>query len=395
VRTLRPVFALALAALAIATSAGAGAASAERAVDPFVVAAGDIACPPPSSARPALRSAAACHEDATASMFAAGGRLSGRNLRAILPLGDLQYNDGRLDEYSYRNAACSIVPPYGTGVCSFDASWTAAASRASRGLPDVPVYPTPGNHEYQLGDESCRLAKRTPSGLSYDACGYNEYFGNDVAVPRPGAGGDGRGSYFVRFDSGSAHPMLFVSLNVGRCEHDETRCAEGSRMLAFLRETLISPDVNPGPGCVVVYYHQAAWDAFDHGDLPYVAPVWRAMLAPDVPRQQRPDLVVNGHDHVYERFPPLDENGIAGSGAAAIPEIVVGTGGRDVGHLPSVSPASAASPPAAFDATHFGVEKISWSPSHGRITASFHRQGDPVPFDPMTYRCRGAAAIPP
>ena len=386
------MLAAAVVSLAIATSVGDGVASAERWVDPFVVAAGDIACPPPSSPTSATRSPRACHEDATAAMFAAGGRLAGPGLRAILPLGDLQYDDGRFDEFTYADPACSVVPPFGTAACSFDASWAAAASRAGGGVPDVPMYPTPGNHEYQSGDGPCRLAKPSSSGTTYDACGYNDYFGNAVAVPRPGAGGDGRGSYFVRFDAGSTHPMLLVSLNVGQCERNELRCAPGSRMLAFLHETLASREANPDAGCVIVYYHQPAWDALDHGDIDYVAPVWRAMLAPTLRHQQLPDLVLNGHDHVYERYPPLDANGRAGTGAPAVPEIVVGTGGRDIGHLPLVPPASSASPPVAVDATHFGVEKVSWSPAHGRITASFHRQGDPVPFDPVTYRCRGAAA---
>jgi hypothetical protein len=327
-------------------------------------------------------------------MFAARGRLSGPNLRAIVPLGDLQYTNGRLGEFTYANEACSIIPPYGTGQCSFDASWAAASRRAAPGSAAVPLYPTPGNHEYDYGEEICALEKPSSSGRPYNACGYNDYFGNEVAVPRPEANGDGRGSYAVRFDAGAAHPFLLVSLNAGQCERNQSRCAEGSRMLTYLRETLSSSELNPPEGCVVVAYHQAAWDAHDHGDIEYVNPVWRALFDPLVHRTQRPDLVLNGHDHLYERYPALDENGQA-TAAGGIPEIVVGTGGRDIGQLPLAPPTTTASPPAAVDTEHFGLEKISWSPSHGRISASFYREGDPVPFDPTSYRCHGAALPAP
>lgn len=395
-RPARPL-ALAVAALAIAWFAGeASTAARERAVDPFVVAAGDIACAPPEvGSPPEERSERSCHEDATAAMFAPGGRLAGPNLRGILALGDLQYPHGRLEEFTYENDACSLVAPYG-GPCSFDASWGAAAARAT--LADVPHYPTPGNHEYAPGADRCRLDGLTRSGEPYNACGYNAYFGDRVAAPRPGRGGDGLGSYFFRFDADRPHPILFVSLNVGQCERNRSRCAPDSPLVGFLSRTLASPELNPPAGCVVVYYHQPAWDAYDHGDISYVLPVWRAMLDPALDRTQRPDLVVNGHNHLYERYPPLDANGRAGVEGPAIPQITVGTGGRDAAQLPDSPPSSSAAPPAAVDTTHFGVEKISWSPVHGRITASFHREGDPVPFDPVTYRCRGAsepASSPP
>ena len=131
---------LALAVLALSTAWATGipeTATAERRVDPFVVAAGDIACQPPWSTPATTRKEASCHEDATAAMFAPGGRLSGPNLRGIIPLGDLQYIGGRLEEFTYADDGCSIVPPYGTAPCSFDDSWGTAASRAP--LPDVPL----------------------------------------------------------------------------------------------------------------------------------------------------------------------------------------------------------------------------------------------------------------
>ena len=389
----RPSVSIALAILALSTPLGAGApetATAERRVDPFIVAAGDIACQPPWTTPATSRKEVSCHEDATAAMFATGGRLSGPELRGILPLGDLQYISGRLDEFTYADDDCSIVPPHGTAPCSFDASWGSAASRPAPELPDVPFYPTPGNHEYEIGSATCRLAKLTGSAEPYNACGYNDYFGNRVAAPRASRNGDGRGSYVFRFDTEGPHPILFVSLNVGQCERNHSKCDETSRTVSFLRRTLASPEANPAEGCAVVYYHQPAWDAYDHGDIDYIRPIWQTMLGAELGRARRPDLVLNGHNHLYERYEPLDVDGRTATGRAAIPQITVGTGGRDVAHLPPTPPETAASPPAAVDVSHFGLLKVSWSPEHGRITTSYHREGDPVPFDPVTYHCRGA-----
>ena len=41
------------------------------------------------------------------------------------------------------------------------------------------------------------------------------------------------------------------------------------------------------------------------------------------------ELVLNGHDHDYERFAPQDPNGVADP-VNGIREIVVGTGGKEL-----------------------------------------------------------------
>jgi hypothetical protein len=358
---------------------------------PYVVAAGDIACGDPSVDYPEppgafVRGPTTCHEDATAAMFAPGGMLASRELRGVLALGDLQYEYGLASEYTYRNPGCSIVPGLESGPCSFAASW-AAASRAWRafGPPAPHIYPTPGNHEYQPGGGSCRLV-----GLDANACGYNRYFGDSIAVPGPWQAGDGRGSYAVRFDLDAPHPILFLSLNVGQCDRDVTACAADSELIRFATRVLSSKKLNPPPGCAVVYYHQPAWDHYMHGNLWYVAPVWRALLSADIRMVQRPDLVVNGHNHIYERYEPLNATGRPAENEPGIPQITVGTGGKDVGWEPARLPRERTRRPAAADLLHFGVEKLAWSPDRGRITASFYREGDPTPFDPATYRCHGA-----
>jgi hypothetical protein len=370
--------------------------------DPYVIAAGDIACGDPAldyepDHDPFVRTQKYCHEDVTAAMFAPGGRLAGPGLRAVLPLGDLQYEfggarDGFRNEYTYENPKCSIVPGFEAGPCSFHESWAKAASVWSEyGLKPIPIRPTPGNHEYQEEEGNCALTGVEGNGDPFNACGYNDYWGDRVAVPARAQNGDGGGSYYFRFDVKKPHPILFVSLNTGPCAEVNGLCARGSELIRFLQRVLASRELNPPESCTVVYYHHPAWDWFLHGDLDYVLPVWRTMLDPDINRSQRPDLVLNGHNHLYERYEPLDANGDVATGLPAIPQITVGTGGKNAGYIPSDPPKPHTGPPAAWDIRNFGVEKVSWSPETGRIEAALYREGAAKPFDPVSYRCNGAS----
>jgi hypothetical protein len=370
-----------IAACVLALSASPLTIEAEAATSrPFVVAAGDIAC-----AEGLQRTASRCHEDATAALLAGGGPLSGAGLRAIVTLGDHQYPDNRLSAYTYQDPDCDPAPPFGTAACSFDATWGAAKrSTGARWRP------TPGNHEYNDPDgvdTPCLLQETAP--VAQNACGYNRYFGNAVAVPDEAHGGDRPGGdYAFRFNPNAAHPMWFVSLNVGQCDRDRDRCRAGAPggPVEFLTQTLA--DIPPA-ACVVAYWHQPAWSYYGHRNDRKVLPVWRALF--DVTGAREPDLVVNGHSHNYQRFTPLDASGAAGSEDAAIPQIVVGTGGEehDAGVAANPDP-SVPGPPTVANLTDFGVLKLSWSPGAGSITTSFFAEGEASPdggVDTHTYVC--------
>ena len=64
------------------------------------------------------------------------------------------------------------------------------------------------------------------------------------------------------------------------------------------------------------------------------------------------DIVLNGHDHIYERFQPQDADGNAASNG--IREFIVGTGGENHGGINSV-----AANTAGRDTTTFGVLKLT------------------------------------
>ena len=63
--------------------------------------------------------------------------------------------------------------------------------------------------------------------------------------------------------------------------------------------------------------------AAEHGNDPSVAPFWDALYAAGA------DLILNGHDHDYERFAPQDPDGNRDRERGII-EIVVGTGGGEL-----------------------------------------------------------------
>lgn len=142
--------------------------------------------------------------------------------------------------------------------------------------------PTPGNHEYY-----------TPG-----AAGYFSYFGS--AAGRPGRG-------YYSFDLGGWH---IVSLN--------SNIARGSRspQERWLRANLAAASER----CVLAYWHHPRFSSgATYGNNATVAAFWTDLYA------ARADLVLNGHEHLYERFGP--QTPAAVGDPRGIREFVVGTGG--------------------------------------------------------------------
>jgi hypothetical protein len=69
-----------------------------------------------------------------------------------------------------------------------------------------------------------------------------------------------------------------------------------------------------------VIWHKPRFSSGEHGNDRSVAPFWTALYDAGA------DVVINGHDHDYERFAPQDPNGDA-DGDRGIRQFVVGTGG--------------------------------------------------------------------
>jgi chitodextrinase len=145
------------------------------------------------------------------------------------------------------------------------------------------TYPTPGNHDYHT------------SGAS----GYFGYFGAR-------AGPSGKGWYSVNI--GAWH---IIGLN-SEVSHSAT-----SEQVTWLKADLAAS----GAQCVMAVWHKPRFTAGNYSDMSEFQPFWDALYAANA------DVVINGHDHNYQRYAPLTPAG-ARDDARGLVEFVVGTGGR-------------------------------------------------------------------
>jgi hypothetical protein len=84
--------------------------------------------------------------------------------------------------------------------------------------------------------------------------------------------------------------------------------------------------------CTLAIWHHPRFSSGVHGNDPAVDPFWQALHAAGA------ELVVNGHDHDFERFAPQDPSGVADD--AGIREFVVGTGGAALRDFATLVPNS-------------------------------------------------------
>jgi hypothetical protein len=149
--------------------------------------------------------------------------------------------------------------------------------------------PAPGNHEYH----------------SDGASGYNRYFGAAAGDPKKG---------YYSYDLGTWH---ILSLN-SECE-EVGGCEPTSPQGKWLKEDLAQ---HPS-GCTLAYFHKPLFSSGGyHGDDPTMKPLWNALYHGGT------EIVINGHDHNYERFAPQDPDRRADP-QHGIREFVVGSGGKN------------------------------------------------------------------
>lgn len=195
--------------------------------------------------------------------------LYGGGYDAVLPLGDLLDPDPFL--VNFRGA-------YGS-------TWGRLKGK---------TWPAIGNHEYMRGV----------------APGYFSYFNGKGR--RDGRAGR-RGLGWYSFELGDWH---LVALNAN-CS--KVGCRGDSRQLKWLRRNLR----NHPNRCTLAYWHQPLFSSGAHGEDEPVRPFWKALYAAGA------DVVLNGHDHVYERFAPQAPNGFTDP-RRGIVQFTVGTGGRSL-----------------------------------------------------------------
>jgi hypothetical protein len=192
--------------------------------------------------------------------------------------------------------------------------------------------PSPGNHDYH----------------SAGAAPYFAYFGEN-------AGPFGLGYY-----SYIAGPWQVIALN------SEVPIGPGSAQIQWLRTTLAT---NRSP-CTMAYWHKPLFTSGPNGANLDMREVWRALY------EFGADLVINGHDHLYERFAPQDPDGRADS-ARGLRQITIGTGGG-----PLYTPITSA---ANTEAIHVGYGVLKLTLADGNYQSEFV----PVAGNPYTDRSLG------
>lgn len=183
--------------------------------------------------------------------------------------------------------------------------------------------PVPGNHDY----------------LTAGAAGYYGYFGTTASPQESACLSNCLGYY--SYDLGAWH---IIALN------SEIDHSVGSAQLTWLKKDLEDHQTT----CTAAYWHKPLFTSGVHqddGDRSSHKTFW------DVLYQYGADVVLNGHDHEYERFAPQNPDGQRDD-AAGIREFVVGTGGTSLREFGTMQPNSEFSK----NDTH-GVLKMTLSPS--------------------------------
>ncbi|TDW24559.1 calcineurin-like phosphoesterase family protein [Kribbella kalugense] len=206
---------------------------------------------------------------------------------AVLTIGDNQYDDAHLSDFQNYYAK----------------TW---------GKFKNITHPIPGNHE-------------TYDDVPYD--GYHKYFGS-IATPQ--------GKNYYSWELGNWH---FIALDSNDfVKEDDLR---EPAQLTWLKQDLAKNT----KGCIAAYYHHPRFSSGDHGDNPDAAPLWQTLVS------AKADLVLNGHDHHYERFLPQNANGDPDPNGPM--QIIGGMGGAPL------YPVHAAHPATAKIISDYGVLKLS------------------------------------
>jgi hypothetical protein len=156
--------------------------------------------------------------------------------------------------------------------------------------------PAAGNHDWNTG----KLA------------GYLGYFG---AAAGP------NGTSWYSYDLGTWHVVVLDSVcsSVGGCAPDSV---QGKWLTADLAGSTAR--------CTLAIWHHPRFSSGEHGNDTDVAPFWQTLYDAGA------DVVINGHDHDYERFAPQDPAAQLDRDRG-LREFVVGTGGAALRTFPTTA----------------------------------------------------------
>jgi hypothetical protein len=192
---------------------------------------------------------------------------------------------------------------------------------ATWGRHKARTMPAPGNHDYH----------------TTGAAGYYGYFGQAASPLDNNCASDCRGYY--SYDLGAWHILVLNS---------ETTFTSGSPQEKWMRADLAANQ----NVCTLAYWHEPLFSSGMHGNSNRVLPLWQVLY------EYGADVVLNGHDHLYERFAPQNPKGVAD--AKGIREFVVGTGGASLYSFTAIQPNSEARNNSAWGVLKLTLHSTSY-----------------------------------
>ena len=222
-------------------------------------------------------------------------------LSAVLALGDNQYYCGGYQAF----------------LQSYDLSWGRVKSITR---------PAVGDHEYLTsGGTGCTSANQS-------AAGYFNYFG---------AAAGNRGQGYYSYDIGTWH-LIVLNSDCG----DAGGCSASSPQGKWLEADLAAHS----NFCTLAYWHIPLFSSGGRA-ASNSKPFWQSLY------NHNADLILSGHDHIYERFAPQTPTGTVDP-VRGIREFIVGSGGAN--HITLVQIAANSE---LRDANTFGVLKLTLHPT--------------------------------
>jgi acid phosphatase type 7 len=175
--------------------------------------------------------------------------------------------------------------------------------------------PAIGNHEYRVSGSGTDCLSQGPG-----APGYFTYFGSSLASPLdPGCTSSCKGYY--SYNLGTWH---LIALNSNCSQPGVGGCSVGSPQYTWLANDLSLWGAMKN--CILAYWHQPRYSSGGRQGS-QTQPLWQLLYDAGA------DIVLTGHDHVYERFGKLGRGTAAAVDPVADPngirEWVVGVGGRN------------------------------------------------------------------
>jgi hypothetical protein len=352
--------ALGLAAVTVAAVAGVSVADPQALNDwPYatsvgnstsytLAAVGDIACEPADATNAGNPTAVKCGSASLggyAAEYATAQQAYAMHPDAVALLGDEQYQVGKLSDFEE----------------SFEQAW---------GGLKLLERPAPGNHEYYS------YTKKGDNEAGQNGNGYFAYFNGHDASGTPNAQGQagddtGANQGWYSYNIGNWH---IISLNI-ECNSaafsNDCSTTDGG-LLSQETQWLANDLASNHSACTLAYWHQPTFTAS--------APVSASLPDPSVPGagsaeggaadawwsllyKAHATLVLNGHEHYYARFRPMNPAGQSDP-QHGITQFIVGSGGEALDTLATNADGSYSNPNVVTAQDQaYGVMKLTLGPA--------------------------------